>query len=332
MEIALSLSSLYSGATNGVMTLTKRLLIFALLALMPCVSAHAQDEGGSESQLYDPTFTGSGGSKAAEQIKAMQKESMADKGFITPQSVHVSLVHYPYMDDNQFGIQMAVPDVVSGCYKITPLGYEAKFVEPFFLDIEVKKYRRVAPEGAPGRTTCDQKNQMSTALMVLDKEDLIKRGTQEIRFSSEIARDTYKIMIDDSQVTLIPKSMMMFKAQNMTGPLKDRLVYSFASDKMVALHVPMAEPGEDVGEQVTAFAKLRALKPASEDGNAVMTGNGTATYYFYDEGGHIRDKIGENGYAELGKIQVNRPYDGPEGRTEIPVELSVFVTRPGTQL
>jgi hypothetical protein len=80
------------------------------------------------------------------------------------------------------------------------------------------------------------------------------------------------------------------------------------------------------------FATSRALTPADKAAPTSWGVNGMATYYFYDDGGHVIDRIGPDGYAELGKIAVNRPYDGPEGRRATPVTLSVFATRPGTQL
>ena len=291
----------------------------------------AQDEDLPEVMTYDPTFSGHTNA-AADYIRGLQRQSLVDKGFIKPNIVQVALVHYPYMQDDQFGIQMAVPDMVSGCYTLTPLEYEAKFVDPYFLDIKVKKFRRVAPEGPGAQAKCDQKNKMSTALMVLDKQDLIKRGTQEIRFSTEVTTDVYRIIVDDAHLELVPQSMVIFKARDLAGPLKDRLLYSFSSDRMVALQVPMAKPGEDLTAQVVRFAQTRALVPATPTNVAAWGGNGLATYYFYDDNGHIIDQIGENGYAELGKIEVDRPFDGPDGRGTMQSELSVFVTRPGTQL
>ncbi len=308
-----------------------RLILLALLAITPCFPAYAQSSGG-ESQLYDPTFTGQGGNKAAERIHEMKRESLKDKGFISPQAIQISIVHYPFMEQSQYGIQMAVPDLVSGCFTLSPLEYEANFVDPYFLDIKVKKYRRVAPEGPLAFKKCNSKNQMSTALMVLDKQDLLKRGTEEIRFSGDAGSDTYKILISEDHLELIPESMLVFKAQSLGGPLKDRIIHSFASGKMITLQVPMAQAGEDLSNEIIAFARTRALTPATPTQPAAWGGNGRAMYYFYDDNGHILEKIGENGYAELGKITVNRPYDGPEGRSQIPVELSVFVTRPGTQL
>lgn len=308
--------------------LTFALLLLAFAAPVP---AFAQDDDLPESQTYDPTYMGVP-NQAADYIRGLQRQSLVDKGFIKPTMVQVAVVHYPYMEEDQFGIQMAVPDMVSGCYTLTPLEYEAKFVDPYYLDIKVKKYRRIAPEGVNVRAKCDKKNKMSTALMVLSKKDLMERGTQEIRFSTEVATDNYKVVIDDAHLELVPRSMVVFKGRDMAGPLKDRIIHSFASDKMIALHVPMAKTGEDLTDQVLSFAKTRALTPATPDQPAAWGGNGLATYYFYDQNGHIIDQIGENGYAEIGKISVNRPYDGDMGRGETPVELSVFVTRPGTQL
>lgn len=311
-----------------------KLLTFALCLLAlaaPVTPAFAQDEDLPELQTYDPTFMGRNNA-AADYIRGLQRQSLTDKGFIKPSVVQVSVVHQPYMKDDQFGIQMSVPDMISGCYTFTPLEYEAKFVDPYYLDIKVKKYRRIAPEGTSATQKCDQKNKMSTALMVLSKKDLMSRGTQEIRFSTEVATDHYRVIIDDSHLELVPRSMVIFKAPNMAGPLKDRIIYSFSSDKMIALQVPMANPGEDLTDEIVKFARTRALVPADSSEPASWGGNGMATYYFYDDNGHIIDQIGENGYAELGKISVDRPYDGPEGRTQVPVDLSVFVTRPGTQL
>lgn len=310
-------------------TLTRSLFL-ALFLLLPAMPAMAQNDANlPEMMTYDPTFTG-GLNQEAERIRDLQRESLGDKGYITPTAVNISIVHPAYMDENQFGIQMAVPDVVSGCYTLTPLEYEAKFAQPDSLNIRVKHYRRIAPQGANAR--CDTRNKMATALMVLDKKDLRARGTKEINFSTEAARDTYRIVLGDNRLELIPQSMMVFKAPGLTGELKDRLVYTFASSKMVALQVPMAKPGEDLSEEINGFARSRALTPANADAPTSWAGNGAATYYFYDDGGHVVAQIAEKGYAELGKITVSRPYDGPDGRTEAPVTLSVFVTRPGTQL
>lgn len=307
--------------------------LFLALFLMPVFAApaRAQDEDLPEMMTYDPSYTGNA-NQAAEQIREMQRKSLGDKGYIKPTTVNISVVREPYMNADQFGLLMSVPDVVSGCYILTPLEYEAQFSEMGELRIKVKQYRRLAPEGVGAQGNCDPGNKMASALMVLDKKDLLKRGTKDIKFISGATTDTYRLILDETRMELLPQSMMMFRAQNMSGPLKDRILHSFASDKMVALQVPMAKPGEDLSEEVNRFAFARSLTPASDAMPVSWAGNGYASYYFYDNSGQTVARLGEKGYAELGRITVNRPYDGAEGRTEAPVELSVFVTRPGTQL
>lgn len=309
----------------------KRLIALTLLALVFAPPAFAQDEGSPEAMTYDPTFTGTPNA-AADYIRGLQKQSLADKGFIKPQAVQVSVVHYPFMQEDQFGIQMAVPDMISGCYTLTPLEYEANFVEPHFLDIKVKKYRRVAPEGTAAMQKCDKQNKMATALMVLSKKDLQEKGTQEIRFSTEVASDNYKIILTETELQLVPRSMVIFKAKPLTGPLKDRLVYSFSNSKMVTLQVPMSAAGEDLSEEVLSLAHSRGLAPVAPDQKPSWNENGRASYYFYDNGGLVTSRIQPDGYTQLGTIEVSRPMDGAEGRTETLVPLTVFATRPGTQL
>ena len=317
---------------NGVFALT-RLIALALLATVFAapLPAFAQAEDLPESTTYDPTF--SGVPVAGDHIREMQAQSLADKGFISPSVIQVAVVHHSYMEEDQFGIQMSVPDMISGCYALTPLEYEAKFTEPYYLDIKVKKYRRIAPEGSNAQSKCDTQNKMSTALMVLSRKDLKERGTQEIRFSTEAGSDTYKIILDDPRLELVPRSMMVFKAQSMTGPLKDRIVYTFSGSRVVTLQVPMAQSGEDLSEEIASFAITRGLAPAGDGQKTSWNDNGRASYYYLDQTGLLTSQLTpDSNYAQIGTIEVSRPYDGPEGRSETLVPLTVFVTRPGTQL
>ncbi len=311
-----------------------RLIALALLATvfaspLPAIAQEADDL--PESSTYDPTFSGM--ATAGDHIRDMQAQSLADKGFIKPGTVQVAVVQYPYMEEDQFGIQMSVPDMVSGCYALTPLEYEAKFTQPQYLDIKVKRYRRVAPEGSGVQKKCDAQNKMSTALMVLSRKDLKAKGTKEIRFSTDFCSDNYKIIMDDTHIELVPRSMMIFKAQSLAGPLKDRIIHTFAGSKVVTLQVPMAQNGEDLSEEIASFAMSRGLAPADGGQKPSWNDNGRASYYYTDQTGLLTSQLTpDTTYVQIGTIEVNRPYDGPEGRSETLVPLTVFVTRPGTQL
>ncbi|MFA5591784.1 MAG: hypothetical protein WC989_00525 [Micavibrio sp.] len=307
---------------------TRHMFLPALLCAAILFGAASPSRAQEESQTYDPTFTGRS-NEAADYIRSMQRQSMQKQGFIKPDEVHVSLVRHDYMEDDQFGLQMAVPDVVSGCFEFSPLEYEANFNDPHYLDIKVIHYRRIEPQGGAQAGRCDRQNRMSTAIMVLSRSDLQKRGTQEIRFTADAGTDKYQILWNGSAIELRPLSMMVFKGRPLSGPLNDRIRLGFNGDSVVALHVPMAESGDDVDAQIHQFAMHRAMAPAQDGGNG---DSGGRIYYFYDQGGHIASQIGEEGYGELGTIMISRPMDGPGGRKLVQKELRVFVTRPGTRL
>lgn len=292
----------------------------------------AQEDDLPESHIFDSGNAGTA-TEAADTIRDMQRRSLGDKGFIKPAIVNVELTQEPFMSGGQFGLRMSVPEVVNGCFAFTPLEYETSFKENGDLLIKVKHYRRLAPQGFNAHELCAGGNKMATALVVLDKKDLEARGTQRIVFSGAgMGSDTYRVALGETHIELIPQSMMMFHAVNLSGPLKDRIIHPLAASRIVALQVPMAVPGEDLSAEINDFASRNSLKPTSGGNPVSWSGNGYASYYFYDESGRTIARIGDKGYAELGKIAVSRPYDGAQGRTEAPVGLSVFVTRPGTQL
>lgn len=311
-----------------------KILSFVLFLglILPAAPVLAQEDDLPESHIFDSGNAGTA-TEAADTIREMQRRSLGDKGFIKPSTVNVELTQEPFMSGGQFGLRMSVPEVVNGCFAFTPLEYETSFKENGDLLIKVKHYRRLTPQGFHAHELCTGGNKMATALVVLDKKDLEARGTQRIVFSGAgMGTDTYRVALGDTHIELIPQSMMMFHAVNLSGPLKDRIIHPLAANKIVALQVPMAAPGEDLSAEINDFANRHALKPTLGGNPVSWSGNGYASYYFFDESGRTIARIGDKGYAELGKIAVSRPYDGPQGRTEAPVGLSVFVTRPGTQL
>src|SRR5688572_26736003 len=178
---------------------------------------------------------------------------------------------------------------------------------------------------------CPTGNKMSTALVVLSKKDLQKREIKQIRFSTGTVADYYDIKIDDKNLELVPKSMVVFKAAHLEGSLQDHMSFSFDGSGRVALHVPMARPDEDVQAAVEKFAIMHALTPDSENPMS-LSSSGSPVFHFRDDSGHIAGNIGPEGYSEMGTINVGRPFDGPTGRTTTAVPLKVFATRPGTEL
>lgn len=303
-----------------------RFTLFALSLCLFALPAAAQDD---EQMIYTPGSTFK--NEAVNEIRRLKKESLAENNFIKPDKIEVALVKASFMDEDQFGVLMSVPKVVSGCWELSPLQYEATFIDPYYLDIKVKDYQRTAIETDNVSSGCPSGNKMSTAMMVLNRSDLTKRGTQQIRFSNGVVTDYYDIAMTDRDLSLKPQSMVVFKAKNLEGPMKDHMTFGFAGSDRIALHVPMAHKGEDIKAAITRFASQNALT-SDADNPMSYDDSGAPVFYFKDISGRMVSSIGEDGYIDVGSITVGRPYDGPNGRTLTGVPLQVFATLPGTDL
>lgn len=298
-----------------------RLLFLALILLLPSMAV------AEDSQI----FTKPGSEYVNETIEMMKDHTAAiesKKGHIKPHTLYVSIIRHDYFEDDQFGILIDTGDIITGCWKLSPLEYEASFTEEYYMDIKVKHYKREAIE-----TNCPKGNQTVSALVVLSKSDLQARGIKQIRFSNEVARDRYEVSFYNDRVELKPMTQLAFKVQDLHGTNDNKIVHYDGNKSVVALHVPMAKNTDDVASAVLRVARQNNLTPLdSEMANRYKGKKGSATFFFMDENGTTIDQIGTNHYTEVGSIPVKRPYDGPNGRTEIETPLKVFATLPGKTL
>ncbi len=269
--------------------------------------------------------------ETADTIRRLQRESLEDQGFIKPEVIELSFVRPSYMEGTQFGILMAVPDVVSGCWDVSALEYETSFIEQYYMDVKVKDYKRTPIEVENVQFECPTQNKMTTALIPLDAQDLKNRQVRQIRFTSGFVADYYDIRHLENGISLVPQSMVIFRAKTLTGPKKDQMRLDFGKGGLVTLHVPMAKRGDDVAQALRNFA-YKHLLTASPDMSPSVRRDGSVSMTFEDQTGRVAARIGEDGYDLMGEILVPRPFDGPQGRGLTNVPLHVYVTEAGKQL
>lgn len=304
-----------------------RLYFLFLLLVIPVTSLSAND---GESQIFvtpGSTYTPT----ASETIEKLQRASLPPKQTSEVNEVSVSLVHHHYMERDQFGLLLKVPDITSGCFEVSPLEYEVNFIADEYIDIKVKSFRRTLQETQNPAFDCDQSAQAITGLVVLNATDLQERGIKEIRFSNGKVRDIYALSFSDDSIVMTPQSMIAFKAKGMVGPDKDKLIYQYKGDNIVALHVPMARENDNVDAEVQMLAMRLGLSAIDSDKPLEKTGN-RHVYLFEDKRGTALNNLNDDGYAEVGAIRVTRPFIGQRGVSGAPVALKVFITRPETSL
>ena len=306
----------------------KNIFLIALITLIFIPTAQAEEADGSQIFVAPGSLYQNNAARVNQVLKerSFSKTDKQDVG-----NVQISLVHHHYMDADQFGILMKLADVSSGCFELSPLEYEANFIDNNYMDIKIKNFRRKVMKTENPEFDCNQGSKVVSGLVVLSAKELKKRGVREIRFDNGQVRDAYVVTIKKDSIVLKPDSMIAFKAQGLTGPDKDKLVHYFGGKGMVAVHVPMANKGEDIAQRVRTLAYKNSLTPIFEQEGLDTSGDGNV-FYFMDPQGKTLGGLNEDGYTELGTIQVTRPYIGPNGRQGLPTPLKVFATRPGTTL
>lgn len=246
-------------------------------------------------------------------------EEMLD--LIAVRRADVSLTHNHMMEPDQFGIVIKTPHAASGCYEISGLDYSTSFIEGNFMDIKVNGFRREPMKGVNPSYECNKGNKVVSGMVVTSAEDLRTRGIRQVRISNGNVEDTYDVILSENSVELKPDRVFVFR------PTSKTLSYNFSGKGIVALHVPMAQNGDDLEQAVRNFAYKRALTTDAQDEDP-----NDNVFFFMDQNGSTLDKLGDQNFVELGTITVSRPYDGPEGRQAIAVPLKVFATRPETTL
>jgi hypothetical protein len=299
--------------------LMKKILLLLALSFLP-LPAQAQES---------PTFLPPGSkweNEAADTAAALARESLREEGGVIPNVVELSIVHHPYMEPAQFGLQMKVPNVSTGCFELSPIEYKANFIEGLYMDIDIAAYKRTPVKTQDVAYGCPATYRAASTLIVLDAEDLRARGVRQIRLSNGNARDIYNVYFRPGAIKLEPESMIVFKVKNGMGPTESDLVYQYGQTNIVALQVPMAKKGDNIEAEIRALAAQNALNPVV-DASLLPVEESESVFYFTDDAQAASALMGEQGYAELGEIPVLRPYVSANGREERAVPLKVFITR-----
>lgn len=259
--------------------------------------------------------------EAAELDRLMKELSMHERGEIKPREVHVSLMQADYMKpDDQFAIHLVVPDVVAGCYELSPLEYEASFIDPYYLDIRVKHYRRDLIQSSQPHLDCPGTYSQAEAMIPLSKRDLMMRGTKQVRFQTESITEFYDLDLHGNTITLRPQSMVIFKAD--IDRLTQDMTYDMERHKKVQLYVPMARSDDDLTMALEQFAQSRGLMPV--DMGKVSVQDPKNIIVVEDRSGGLSGSLKDTKVQEVGSIPVKRQVRGENGIQETSIPLTVF--------
>lgn len=317
-------------STSYIITIMKKyILFFALTVLLcPISSAMAQDPAESHIFMMPGTDFENHGENVREYLK---RKSFETTDRMPVGVIYTSIVHPEFLEPHQFGLLFQKANSETGCFNYTPIQYEASYIEHYYMDINLKYYRRGRTDTQDPTFDCDQKSKVVSGMIVLNAKELADKKIRQIRLGNGNVRDPYDVTVTADRVRLTPQSMIAFKAVGLTGPDKRYLEYHFADKTLLTLQVPMAQNSEDITDAIHALGKQQSLVPVIER-DGLDTSGENKVFYFTDPNGTTLDQMGENGYVEFGAITVTRPYDTAQGRVGTPVTLKVFATKPDVRL
>lgn len=290
-----------------------------LLSACFLLSTPALAQSAPETQFFDhgTDFV----NDAAELDRILKELSMEERNEIKPNEVLVSLFQEDYMDlSDQFAIRLTVPQVVSGCYEFTPLEYEASFIDPYYLDIKVKHYRRDLIKMENPHLDCPGTYSRAEAMIPLSRRDLMTRGTKQIKFRTENITEYYDLDLYDNKVTLKPQSMAVFKSE--LDWLTQELQYDMDHKRKVQLYVPMARADDDLILELHQFAQMRGLVPVEE--GKVKVEDPKNIIVVKDEKGALINTLKAERIQEVGSIPVTRQVRDENGVHDTTIGLTVF--------
>lgn len=292
----------------------------ALLSSL-CLLVFAAPAAMAESQIHD---YGTGFVNEAAQVNEFLKSmDMKNRGEIVPQRIIVDVVREDYMNEaDEFALLLSVPDVTQGCYTLSPLEYEASYIDPYYLDIKVKHYRRELLKTDAPHLDCPGQYSRAQALIPLSRRDLNNRGTQEIKFSTSAATDTYMLVFGDDYVELKPESTVVFQPES--EQLGQGFVFE-SSVQTVELYVPQAQDGDNVAAGLSDFALQKGFLPVQSGGHSDTDDE---TLLVRDEQGVLGSRLDDNDSQGVGQIYVSRKVRAENGVVDRKVPLTVFAKRP----
>lgn len=306
----------------------RSLSVFVLSVLL---AGPAFGQSVYESQIHDYGFGWTNDAAALDQY--VKERNMRAQGEIIPDKVVMYLEREPYMDDgDQFALKFVVPESVTGCIDYSPIEYEANFVDPYYLNIDIKHYEEIKVSSDAPHLDCPRTYRRPEAVIPLSRKDLQARGTKQFKINGKNFRKVLNVAFEDNKVILREQPGLLGVGLIQGREIKiDHYEMDFDDAKRLALFVPMSRDGEDLYDQLVNFAGMQGLivedktligDPAWE---GIKSTKPDRSYIIVmDRDGRLTSQFTDKEMREVGQISVLRPVQTPNGVRDANIPLTVF--------
>ncbi|GEM_PF-2272947 len=247
----------------------------------------------------------------------------------------IALVRKPELTEDQFILRITDRNAITGCAEISDYGFETEYRD-IYLDINILGLTvdmRDQPKYA--HFQCNQHMQIPTADIVMNRQDLVKNETQQIRMHNENDTNYYNVKLYDNRVMILPDPSDVtvtrrFKPHGMPGKYTS-LVYWFYPLGTIMLWVPGEEATPEIIGWLRAFAQEKGLTPLEtvyKDFESPMTSK--KYQYFVDTAGTMTGN--DPGLVDgkpIGAIATTKRIYGLYQDEYEPAEMVVYAKTPG---
>jgi|GEM_PF-5890937 len=261
-------------------------------------------------------------------------------------SLGVSLFRDPDLMPENFVVRVAPrKGSISGCPTFKNFSYETSYASKTFK-IEILGIS-VDNSEFPYYNSCRNKVQNPVADIVVNKDDLIERGIEQLNIVNEDSSQTLEMIIDEQMVTLGPCDeeciqsglITLFPGDKKTGTnvVKKQAVYGvknpmklwFYPAETMLLYVPGAKTDSaQLQKKVRGFAKHMGLTPMEDIYLDFKSPLVKSDYFYYvDESGKYSDQADNGG--TLGMITLDKTAFRLNGDVPTTEKVQVFARRPG---
>jgi len=253
-----------------------------------------------------------------------------------PNSNVISLVRKPELTEDQFILRITDPHPKSGCVDISDYAFKTEYRD-LYLDIEilgVTMDMRDQPQYA--HFQCDLDAKTPTADIVMNRQDLVKNQTQQIRMHNGTDTNYYNVELYPNKVMVLPDAseaglVRRFKPHGKAGK-KTSLVYWFYPLGTVMLWVPGEEGHKpEMAGKLREFAESKGLVPLETIFSGFESPLTDAKYQYYvDTAGTMTGNDPELADGKpIGTIATTKLVYGLEKDEYEPAEITVYGKTPG---
>ncbi len=252
-----------------------------------------------------------------------------------PKDVVLSLVRKPELTEDQFVLRMTDRHPVSGCVEISNYGFETEYRD-IYLDIALHgMIVDMRNQTLDAHFACDRGNKIPVADIILNRQDLLKNQTQQIRMHNGTDTNYYNITLKDHMVKILPdpadiRIIRRFKPHNIPSR-KTALVYWFYPLGTVLLWTAEPQYNRETAAKLATFAQTKGLLPLHEiypDFQSPLIDR-RYQYYVDTTGRYADDAAALADGMKIGHIVADKTVYGLVRDETVQEEIAVFARTPG---